>query len=255
MPKRSHRRADPGQVIAGRDDDAGRHHDRLGDDRRDRLRPFQLDHLLDELRVGLADRLGGAGERRAIGVGGVEVQEAARERLVGGPPARPAAGGERVPGRAVVGAVVGEHLVPGGGAGLLVVLARHLDRGLGDLRSAREELHRRVLAGQDVEQRPHQLERPVVGGQRRAGEGEPLVLACRRLGQRLVAVAEVDAEGAGQPVDVAPAVHVGDPDPAPLGQDERVLGEVLHRQEVHHDPARQVFHRSSSRIGLKARQA
>jgi hypothetical protein len=126
-----------------------------------------------------------------------------------------------------------------------VILAGHLDRRLGHLRAAGEELDGRVLGRRDVEQELHELERPVAGPERRGRQGQPLDLAGRRRREALVAVAEVDAEGPRQPIDEAPAIDVGDVDPPTLGQDQRVLGELLHRQEIDHDVAGELFHRVS----------
>ena len=130
------------EVALRRDHDAGRHQDRLGDQRRDRLGALELDHLLDEADVGCGDVGRVDVERRAVRVGRVEMDEPGGERLVRAPARAPAARRERVPGDAVIGAVVREHLVLAWIAGLAVELARHLDRRLDRFRAAAAPLER-----------------------------------------------------------------------------------------------------------------
>ena len=201
------------------------------------------DDLLHEPRVRRAQRVGASGDQRGVEIRRVQVDEPARQRLVRRPPAWPAAGRDRVPGGAVVPAVVREHLVLRGRAGLFVVLAGHLDRRLRRFRSAREELHGRVLRRGDLQQLRGELEGPVAGPQRGARQREALHLAGRGLDDRAIAVPEVHAERPGQAVDVPLAVDVRDVDAPALGEDQRVLREGLHRHEIDHDVAREFFHR------------
>ena len=239
------------QVAVGRDDDAGRHQDRLGDEGRDRLRPFQLDHLLDEPDVRGAE-VGRRGvERRPVRVGRVQVDEAGRERLVRALVRAPAARRERLAGDAVVGAVVREHLELARVARLAVELARHLDRRLDRLRAAAAPLERRVPVGQQREELARELEAAVARRHGRRGESETRELCRRRLDHPGVAVPEAEAEGAREPVDVPAAVDVADPDPVALGQDQRVVAERLHLGEVDHHPGDVLVHRLDPRTGTR----
>ncbi len=225
------------EVVVRRDHDAGGHQDRLGDQGGDRLGAFELDHLLDEPDVGGADLGGIDVEGWAVGVGRVEMDEAGRERLVRAPARAPAARRQCVARHPVIGAVVREHLVLAGIAGLAVELAGHLDRGLDRLRAAAPPLERRVLGRQEREELSGELEAPVARRHRRRGEGESRELSRRGLDEPRVPVPEAEAERAGEPVEVPAPVHVPDADPVALGQDQRLLAERLHLGEVDHHPA------------------
>ena len=88
-----------------------------------------------------------------------------------------------------------------------------------------------------ADQLGRELERAVGRRHDRRGEREPAMLGGDRVDDLVVAVPEADREDAREPVDVAPARVVREPDPAALDHDERVLGERLHLVEVdHHVP-------------------
>ena len=61
-----------------------------------------------------------------------------------------------------------------------------------------------------------------------------------RVDDLLVAVAEADREHAGEAVDVAAALVVGERDPVSLDHDQRVGGEGLHLVEIDHHVARRL---------------
>ena len=225
------------EVALRRDHHTRGHQDRLGDQRRDRLRAFELDHLLDQAYVGCGDVRRVDVEGRAIRVGRVEMDEPRGEGLVRAPARAPAARRQRVSGHPVIGAVVREHLVLAWIAGLAVELARHLDRRLDRFRAAAAPLEGGVPGRQEREELACQLEASVAGRHRRCGEREPRELPGRGLDDASVAVPEAHAERPGEPVDVPAPVHVPHADPVALGQDQRVLAEPLHLGEVDHHPA------------------
>ena len=218
MSCRSHRVAQRREVAVRRDHHARRHQDRLGDQGGDRLGALELDHLLDEADVGRGDVGRVDVEGRAVRVGGVEMDEARRQGLVGALARAPAARRERLAGHAVIAAVVREHLVLAWVAGLAVELARHLDRRLDRLRAAAAPLERRVPGRQERQELSRQLEAAVARGHRRRRERESRELPRRGLDDAGVAVAEAQAERPGEPVDVPAAVDVPHPDPVALGR-------------------------------------
>ena len=152
--------ADRLQVAVGRDDDPVRADDRLEDHGGDGVRALVLEDLLevrpagaDRARVGMA---GGA----AVGVR-VEHAHDAGDAGLGGPAPRVAGQRDRAAGRAVVGAVARDDLVPAR------VPAGELDRVLVRLGAAvREERHRQV-AGRDLGEQPREP-RARLGRHRRA---------------------------------------------------------------------------------------
>ena len=231
------------QVARRRDHDPGRHEDRLGDQGRDGPGILELDRLLDETQVGRRDGLGRDVERRAVGVRRVEVDEAAGQGLVRRPPDGPAAGRDRVAGCAVVGAVVGQDLVLRRVPSLLVELAGDLHRRFGGLAAPGEQLDHRVAVGQEAQEDIDELEGPVVRGHRRGGHGEPPQLRRPGLRELRVAMAKRRAEGAREPVDVAPPLDVDHVDPGAFGEHEGVVAERLHLHEVDHRVANLVVHR------------
>ncbi len=171
--------ADALDVAVRRDQDAVRPDDRLEEDRRDRVGALVADHVLEALQA-LRDR---ARLLLAPAVGVRVAHDPDEARLVG-PAARVAGEGHRPEGRAVVGAIAGEDLVPAG------VVAGELDRVLDRLGAAEGEEDLVEVAGQDLGQL--RAEPPADLG-REAGHD---VLELRRLlGDRVddppVAVADV----------------------------------------------------------------
>ena len=139
---------------------------------------------------------------------------------------------------AVVRTIAGDHLVLAGVPGLHPELAGELDRRLVRLRTAGEELYRRVLLWGDPDQQVGQPQRRRIGRHRRRGERDLPRLRGSHVDQLLYPVPEIDREDPGETIDVCLAKDVGDPDPIPALEDQRVLAERFHLREIDHHPRR-----------------
>ena len=211
------------QVAVGRHDDAVRAGDGLEDDRRDGVRTFVLENLL-QMRCARADRTRfGMSRRAAIGVR-VERPHDARHAGLHRPATRIARQRDSAVGGAVVGAIARDDLVAAGDH------ARELDRVLVRLRAAvREERHGQV-ARRHLRQHPAQLRSRLVR-HRGADRAELVGLVLDRLDDLRVLVADVDVDELRGEVEVAIAVVV--PEVAPLGAGDRDrVDRVLHRPRV-----------------------
>ena len=225
------RRLDRRHVGVRRDQDPAAGDDRLHDHRGHGLGQLELDGAL---------QVGGTaapvvrevfpGDPVAERVRRRHVEEAGRQRLVAGAP-------HRLPGRrqgaergAVVGPVAGDDLEAARLTAQLVVLAHELERQLVRLRAGVRVVRRAVAAQQGL-QPLAELDRGDVAARERV-ERELLQLLRRRVREPLAAVADVDAPLAGEPVEVALALDVGDPRAVALGDDHRPL-RALGRAPAH----------------------
>ncbi len=227
--------ADPLEVAVGRDETATGVLDRLEDHRGDRLGALELDPLLDRGRR--PERV--AVLRPAVEVGVGDVAAAGGERLELGAQLGDPGRGEGAERGAVVGDLAGDHLVLLPVAAHAVVVAGQLQRRLDRLRAARGEEDAVEVGGRQRGDPRRQLDRPRMGVAPQRVEVELLDLARRRLAELGAAVAGVDAEEAGEAVEVALAVLVVDV-AALAADDDRdlVVGAVgPHPGEVHPEMA------------------
>ncbi len=199
--------AHAGQVAVGRDEDAVRPHDRLEEDRRDRVRALVADHVLEA-----GQRLGRRPGLLLAPAMRVRVADDPVDRRLVGPAARVAGERHGPEGGAVVRPVAGEHLGPAR------EVAGELDRVLDRLRPAegeedlvevaRHDLgHLRAEAGPDL-----------------GGEGRLDVLQLRRLGRDRVddpAVAVADVHRHQLAVEVDDPAAFGRVEVDPLGVVDR----------------------------------
>ena len=198
--------AHPLEVAVGRDEAAAGVLDRLEDHRGDRLRALEDDPLLD--RVGGPERVAVLGPAVDVGVGDVAAARGQRLELAAqlGDPGRR----ERPQRGAVVGDLAGDHLVLLAFAVHAVVVAGELQRRLDRLRAAGGEEDAVEVAGGERGDPRRQLDRPRVGVAPERVEVELFDLAGGGLAVLGAAVAGVDAEEAGEAVEVAVAVLVVD---------------------------------------------
>ena len=200
------------QVAGRRHEDAVGAHDRLEDDRRDRVRTLEH-HDLVEVRerplalLGLGRRV----ERRAVEVRAHEVDDPGHRRLRP-PPARVAGRGDRSRRRPVVAAVHREDLLPAG------VQARHAHRVLGRLRAAVGEEDLLQPVGRDLGDQAGGLAAIRVGVDRRH-RAEATGGLLDRGDELRVLMPEVDVDQLRAEVQVPVAVEV--PHPRALGAGDR----------------------------------
>ena len=223
--------AHPLEVAVGRDEAAAGVLDRLEDHRGDRLGPLEDDPLLD--RVGRPERVAVLGPAVDVGVG--DVAAARRQRLELAAQLGDAGRRERPQRGAVVGDLAGDRLVLLAFAVHAVVVAGELQRRLDRLRAAGGEEDAVEVAGGERGDPRRQLDRPRVGVAPERVEVELFDLAGGRLAVLGAAVAGVDAEEAGEAVEVAVAVLVVDVAALGAGDDrDLVAGAVgAHAREVH----------------------
>ena len=219
------------EVAVGRDDAAAGVLHRLEDHRGDRLGALELDPLLDRGRR--PERV--AVLRPAVDVGVGDVAAAGDERLELRAQLGDAGGGEGAERGAVVGDLAGDHLVLLAFAERAVVVAGQLQRRLDRLRAAGGEEDAVEVAGGERGESGGELDRARVGVAPERVEVELFDLARRRLAQLGATVAGVDAEEAGEAVEVALAVIVVDVTALAAGDDrDLVAGAVgAHAREVH----------------------
>ena len=198
--------AHPLEVALRRDEAAAGVLDRLEDHRGDGLRALEFDPLLD--RVGRPERVAILGPAVDVGVG--DVAAAGGERLELGAQLGDPGRRERPERGAVVGDLTGDHLVLLAFAEHPVVVAGELQRRLDRLGAAvGEEDAVEVGRGERGEPR-RELDRPRVRVAPERVEVELLDLAGGGFAELGAAVAGVDAEEAGEAVEVAVAVLVVD---------------------------------------------
>ena len=223
--------AHPLEVALGRDEAAAGVLDRLEDHRGDRLGPLEFDPLLD--RVRRPERVAVLGPAVDVGVG--DVAAARGERLELGAQLGDAGRREGAERGAVVGDLTGDHLVLLAVAAHPVEVARELQRRLDRLRAAGGEEDPVEVAGGERGDPRRQLDRARVRVAPQRVEVELLDLAGGGLAELGAAVAGVDAEEAGEAVEVAVAVLVVDV-AALAADDDRDLVVVAvgaHSREVH----------------------
>ena len=204
---------------------------RLEDDRGNRVRVLELDHVLDLL--GGPERVAVLCPAVVVGVGCVV--GARYERLERRAQRSDARDRERPEGRAVVGGLARDDLVLRRGPAELVVLASHLPRRLDGLGAARGEEDAVEVARCELGDARGQLDRHRVGVAPVRVEAELLGLAGRGLAELGAPVAGVHAEQGGQPVHVAVAVIVVHVRPL-AAHDQRDLVTLVvpaHPGEVH----------------------
>ena len=222
-------RLDLVEICGRRQQHAARAHDRLGDEGRDRLRPFLLDqrlqargHAAGELLLALA----GLAEAVVVGAVGMDdVGDRQVEILVD----------RRQPGHrsgrhrdAVIAADPADDLLLLRPAQRIVHVPHHLDDGVVGLRARvaeeglghRHRRHGHQFLGQVDRHFGHLLGEGMVVGQL-------LHLARRRLDQPLLAVAQRQAPEPREPLKIALALVVIDIDALAAGQHQRTLGLVL----------------------------
>ncbi len=223
--------AHPLEVAVGRDEAAAGVLHRLEDHRRHRLRPLEDDPLLD--RVSRPEFVALLGPAVDVRVG--DVATARRQRLELGSQVGDAGGRERPQRGAVVGDLAGDHLVLLAFAERPVVVAGELQRRLDRLRAAGGEEDAVEVGRRQRGDPRRQLDRPRVGVAPERVEVEFFDLLRRRLAVLAAAVAGVDAEEAGEPVEVAVAVLVVDVAALGAGDDRDLVVRPVgaHPREVH----------------------
>ena len=240
---------------------------RLDEHRGDGVRALDLDGELDLVGGPAAERLEVVAVLGcAVEVGVVRLVRAGHERLEPLLRVRYAGDRQRALRRAVIGDVAADHLGLHRLADELPVLLGELPRGLDGLAAAGGEEDLVQVAGSEVGQPVGQFDRlrVRVGPQRE--EGEFARLLERGLGEFTAAVPGLHDEQAGEPVQVALAVHVEDPR-AVAAHDRRhgrvrvgrQLGEVHPQvfarrvgQPVASGRWRRGGHRCCSRFGVRA---
>ena len=211
------------EVAGRRHEHAARALNRLGDERRDRLRAFGEDQLLEIVRqllreVGVAHAGLGFPEpvrrRRVADHRQREIEVRVHAREAGEP-----AGHDR---DTVVAAMARDDLLLLGPAEDVVVVPDDLDLGVVRVRARAAEEDLRHPRRRERDQ-PLGEER----GRFRAHRGERVVVAelvgvlLQRVADLGPAVADVDAPEPGHPVDVALAVEIAQPRPVALDDDAR----------------------------------
>ena len=207
----------PGEVPRRRREAAARVLHRLQEHGGDRLRALPLDRPLDLVGGPPAERLQVAGDKlgRPVEVGVRHPHPAGCHRLewffdAGEPGDR-----ERTHGRAVVGDVTADDLVPPGLADRLEVLLGQLPGGLDRLRAAGGEKGAVQIARRQRRQPFGQLDRPRVRVRPEREVGEFRGLARAGLGHLGPAVPDLAHEQPGQAVQVTLAAVVVDVLPGP----------------------------------------
>ena len=208
---------------------------RLEEHGRDRLGTLELDRLADPVGCPPAERLEVVTVLgRAVEVRVGHLVRARDERLEHRLRAGDAGDRQRAVRSAVVGDVAADHLVLQRPAGELEVLLGDLPRALDRLAAAGREEDAVEVAGGQVGQPLGQLDRlgVRVGPQREERQLAGLLGRC--LGQLGPAVADLDDEQPGQPVEVALALVVEDVGTV-AAHDHRHVGRVVgrHAGEVH----------------------
>ena len=183
------------QVAVGRDQDAVRAGDRLDDERRDRVRPLQLDRLLEQSQCGL--RVVDLTLRAVVRI--EHVHHAGHRRLFVRPASRVAGEHHRAVRRAVVAAIAREHLLAAGHH------LRDLHRVLVRLGPGQREERLLDVAGPQPRE-PTAEHRPPLERLERRDVRQLLGLSCDRLGDPLVAVADVHAHQLRAEVEPATSV-------------------------------------------------
>ena len=221
------------KVLVRRDHEpiSGNDH-RLGYDRGDRIRPLPFYELLDGGRTG---------DFTARIFESVRTPIAKRRRDVNVPgsigfiellAARAAARRQRSHRPAVIGPVPGEYLVLVRLSRLAMVLTGDLHRRFRDLRTTAEKLHGVELRRRYIVHSPRQLQGRFVGGVHRHGEVQPFELTAYRVDNRPVLVTEIASHHAGQSVDVARSVDIGNVDAVAVGKNQRIVAKGLHLHEI-----------------------
>ena len=203
--------ADGWPVLGMRYVNARRRGDRLADERGDRRGAFVLYRKLQvpgALKSAAAIRV----EAQAAVAVNLRDVDVARHQWAEVGAGAEAAAAQRGAGQscAVVGATAAEHLPPGRLTVVLVVVLRHLERGLDGLRAAADEVDARVLVGS---QRRHLGRQPDSRGAYRAARriADVLHLLVDGFGHLFAAVADVDQPHARKGVEPAPALGVVHP--------------------------------------------
>ena len=203
-PWRSQILPDPIEVALGRHEAAARVLERLQDHGRHGVGSLEQDAVLD--LVGCPQRVAARG--RAVGVRVGHVAHSRQERLEVVAQRRDARGRERAERGAVVGHLARDDLGAPRVAAQAVVGARQLERGLDGLGAARGEEDAVEVARGQAGHALGQLDHGGVGEAPRLVEAELRGLGRARRAQLGAAVAGVDAEERGEPVEVAVAALV-----------------------------------------------
>ena len=213
--------AQPGEIGGWRHDDTAGTHDRLGDDRRNSVRAFSEDRLLD--RIGRPSP-GLLIARPAIGVGGGDLDEPGHQGSEHVAISGHAGGAHRRQGHAVIGMNARDDLGLFGLVFDLPVITREFERGLVGFGTRCRKIGGGGIGvgmADDLLGEPdgRLVRRTDIG----RGKGDPPHLSACCLGQLGAAVADIDVPQPRKPVDVFAALGVVQHRATPLGDDQRLF--------------------------------